>query len=156
MKTKKRPTVAKLRAAFEKATKLSTILAIALHDLAKVERSKKFKVNMRWWYCKGSKSCKVCLAGSVMAGRYPNVTREFGKHRELWPEHSVWDGVDEVSQKFNALDCLRAGRVAAAMGYLRLSITHQHDREVTDYHKYPKQWWLDMKKLLADLRKAGL
>lgn len=49
--------------------KPSELIAIALADLIKVEKSKKFRVAMGAWHWTppGSNVCHVCLAGAVMA-----------------------------------------------------------------------------------------
>ena len=46
--------------------KLWKLLELAMTDLAKAERSKKFKIDMGTWLSTNG-TCKVCLAGSVMA-----------------------------------------------------------------------------------------
>ena len=160
LKTKKKqPTQAQLRRAFEKATKLSQILAIALHDLKKVERNKKFVVDMgTWYYPTETKTCEVCLAGAVMVGRY-------GKFVEAWgvgvsPEK--FSKHDDATHKFYALDSLRCGYLAAALSHMGVNPKEyvgdgvEPIRTVAEYHDDKNQWWADMRKLLADLKKAGL
>jgi len=46
--------------------KLSDIILIALEDLRKVERSKKYKVYMGVWHSPNG-VCSVCFAGAVMS-----------------------------------------------------------------------------------------
>lgn len=169
MKTKikrKKPTLTQLRCAFEKATKMSQILAIGLHDLRTAERSKKYTVNMYNW-CKPQSdgTCIVCLAGSVMAGRYPKMVKdvvdakraEDAKRFELSPYDKVWIGIDEAKIKFRILNCLRNGNVLNAFDLLGTYLSTDMDREVHEYDaENPKPWWTDMRQLLKDLRAAGL
>lgn len=46
--------------------KLSDVIMVALEDLVKAERSKRYKVNMDHWHAPNGK-CSVCFAGAVMA-----------------------------------------------------------------------------------------
>lgn len=47
--------------------KPSALLTLALNDLAKAERSPKYRIDMRVWHDPNA-HCSVCFAGSVMAG----------------------------------------------------------------------------------------
>lgn len=159
MKTKKRkPTQAQLRRAFEKASKLSQVLAIGLHDLRAAElNKKKYKIYMHNWCVKESDKCTVCLAGSVMAGRYPKIV-ETAYTYDLTPYHGAWDGIDDAKGKFRALNFLRGGEIGHASEVMA-GVPYIGDmyREVCEYDaEDPKPWWDDMRKLLKDLRAAGL
>jgi hypothetical protein len=166
-KAKKKPTVAQLRQEFEKATKLSKILAIALHDFAIAEKMKNVQINMGVWYENGSEICQVCLGGAVMRGRYKSVcqamVRKREEYREAYPEDLQC--FDAAAQKIKALNRLRVGNVSEAAEYLGVVAwddikgakkVDKLDRNVHDYHDDRDLWWADMKQLVKDLKEAGL
>jgi hypothetical protein len=48
----------------------SALIRLAVHDLEKVERDKRYEIDMRAWHAPGTPDnnvCYVCFAGSVMA-----------------------------------------------------------------------------------------
>ena len=47
--------------------KLSDCLELALGDLEKCERSKRYRIDMIEWHNPVAETCYVCLAGSVIA-----------------------------------------------------------------------------------------
>ena len=54
--------------------KPSELLKVALTDLELVEGDSKYRVDMRNWHTpQYDKTCEVCLAGSVMAKRWPRA-----------------------------------------------------------------------------------
>lgn len=135
--------VNKTARAFERADKLSKVLALALADLRKAERMKGFEVHMDWWISTRGATCKVCLAGSVMAMRFSLRQMPGGD----MPEEN----------KMMALEDLRNGNVRTA--YWELTGKYGHgdlDRRVPSYHEDRPGWWKAMKTLLADLKRAGL
>ena len=149
-KTKKKPTTAQLRKAFEKATKPSQILAIALRDLRLTERNKRFVVNMNHWMLNLDGRCNVCLAGAVMANRYPNKCKAAG-----WtstPED--FKGKDDTPCKLDALDVLRVGNVKTAAAFMGVP-TILKSRIMPSYDHSEPGWWKAVRQLLADLREAG-
>lgn len=173
VKVKKKPTVAQMRKQFESATKLHQILKIALHDLRAAEKSKKYVIDMYEWYApaEGGK-CQVCLAGSVMAGRYKSVCDKKLKEYPHGISPEVLRDYDEATAKLDALNALRCGDVGDAAHLLhgeteycgyRYDISkcpyakyHKLDRQVMPYDDNRESWWEDMKELLADLKEDDL
>lgn len=158
---KRRQTEPQLRKAFERATKLSTILAIGLHDLRLAESSKKLSVYMGSWLCDSfdGHTCFVCLAGSVMAGRYKSVVARMRRKAvvALSVSPDDFEGRDMATEKFYALNLLRTGRVSLAAYYLGISgVKPTLDRCAAEYDLDKEAWWADMRVLLKDLRAAGL
>ncbi len=137
--------------------KMSSLITLALADLAKVERSKEYTVDMDLWHepfdtFDGTRSvCFVCFAGAVMAQTLgERVTRAVN------PDH-FFSNKDQLM----ALNYLREGRVVQAAGQLRLSCSHvgkahDFDRHVDDYSNDPKKFRADMQKLARELKAAGL
>ena len=83
----------------------SELLTLALDDLNKIERSKKYKVHMGRWhepYSNGDTVCHVCLAGAVMARRGGLSPEE-----EQLLIRSIW----ETDKKLDALDDFRGGHM---------------------------------------------
>jgi len=135
--------------------KLSTAMRLALHDLALVERSKKYKVNMGAWHTKSPfgfmpepSICHVCFAGSVMA-------------KTLKLDHdSDYSGCefgDEWPNVFTALDDVRKGHVASAMKQMgrdcdKIPFIYY---DSTGYGTDKKQWRKDMWKIVRELEKVG-
>lgn len=125
--------------------KLSDLLELALKDLAKVERSKKYIVDMLDWHLplKNGK-CKVCLAGAVLA-----------KTQKLPLNVDFTDITLGDDSKFYALDDIRRGRIRSAL--VSMNLRYHGDIpdnvEVIPYNIDKKLWRNDMKKILALLRK---
>ena len=155
--TKKMPTIAQLRMAFEKANKLSVILEIALHDMQKAELSPNHKICMSTWYrVMHDGICRVCLAGSVIAARYSRLVK-CDRLGCIYPD--LLRGIDECEDKLYALNELRMGCVSSALRAInkRWLGPHELDRPISDYNEHcPGYWWGDMGSLLGDLRAAGL
>lgn len=91
--------------------KLSDLILLALDDLAKVERSKKYQVNMGTWHDpnfddQSQYPCQVCFAGAVIA-----KTLRTEPNREATPE----DFPPPTSNRLLALDALRSGNLYAAL-----------------------------------------
>ena len=126
--------------------KLAPLLRLALDDLRKVERSKRYEVNMGDWHSPNS-YCSVCLAGSVIA-----KTLDSDPKREIGP----WNFGIKTQCALVALDHLRKGLVSSALGSLGKKCTEDFDRSVIYYHDNRLQWWKDMRKLLRDLEAANL
>src|SRR6188768_5909 len=97
--------------------KLSALIRVALADLAKVERSKKYQVDMGMWHgprraynpatgtIESSGPCCVCFAGAVMACEFrlePTENEDVGFSPKNW-------------QKFYALNAIRVGNVNSAL-----------------------------------------
>jgi len=127
------------------AMPLHKLLAVGLRDLRKQERTPGCKVEMGEWLSGDGRKCTACVAGSVL-------------RHEMRSPFSEWDELRLLPAWMAALDSLRVGRVASALDDL------DRDREpgtpfwriIPDYHTDRTGWWKAMRRLHADLKKAGL
>lgn len=127
------------------AMPLHKLLAVGLRDLRKQETTRGCKVFMFDWLGGDSRRCTACVAGSVL-------------RHEMRSPFSEWDKISYLPSWMSALDSLRMGRVTWALDDL------DRDREpgvpfcriIPDYHEDRTGWWKAMRKLHADLKKAGL
>lgn len=133
--------------------KMSALIRIALADLRKIERSKRYGVDMNSWHTPlyGKGRCLVCFAGSVMA-----KTLSTSPYADTHPAHF---GPDEG--KLRALDALRLGKVLVASGFLGINIDrvprHLWNVNVQQYGPRSKgRFKRQMAKLARDLERAGL
>lgn len=155
--TKKRPTPTQLRLAFSRATKLSQILRLALHDLKLVERNRRYEVDMGTWVSRSRDGkCNVCLAGAVMVSRFRIGVKCFDYN--CTPANL---GEDSTAQKLRALNALRTGSIRQALYEIGTPTwTLLQDvppgRRVCQYEENKVDWWKSMRQLLKDLRAAGL
>lgn len=143
---------------FRKATKLWQILALALADFKKAERSGVGIDMSEWHYVSvASGKCYVCLAGAVIH------CRQFGRDTtcrgvDLTP--ASFAGDDGLPGKLRALDHLRMGSIGFALGAIHAQDTfeagHKLNRDMPVYSHGKRKWHAAMKSLLADLKKAGL
>jgi len=78
--------------------KLSDVIMIALEDLRKVERSKKYKIDMGLWH-EPNGACSVCFAGAL-------ISQTEGATPDKYIEPDNFE--DEDERKFYALDHLRS------------------------------------------------
>lgn len=137
---------------FFKTTKLSTLLQIAVDDVCRSERSKKYKIEMHDWHNPdGMGRCSVCAAGAVMSRtlRCP-VTRSF-------VPSSYTDGA--IIKRLHAIDDLRQGYIARAAREIGLGweiAACPPIVKVTKYHDNKILWYSDMENLIALLKKNGL
>ena len=130
--------------------KPSELLALALADLAKVERSSKYEVDMDDWHAPTTKGvCNVCMAASVMA-KTLNVDR--------FETFTPGDFETDTQKKLRAIDRLRKGYLAHALDVL--GIDHPRflvsEIDVADYHDDPKQFKKDMRAIIEALKNVGL
>lgn len=90
-------------------SKPSALIRVALADMAKVQRSKRYRFNMGAWHEPGAKTCQVCAAGAVIA-----------KTLKIDPENvaSPHDFDSDTFEKLVALDQFRIGNVAGALSDL--------------------------------------
>lgn len=86
--------------------KLSALIRMALADLGKVERSKKYKVDMQVWHQPREGVCAVCLAGAVIA-------KELGANPDEYVVPLEYS--KKISNKLFALEYARLGQIAYAM-----------------------------------------
>jgi hypothetical protein len=132
---------------------MSELLQLALDDLAKVERSKRYIVRMGIWhmYSRVNGTCSVCLAGAVMA-----CSLKMPIKKNVKPE----DFDDETGYCWTALDCLRVGDIDAAYAARYGEGGEVSDKlplrvEVPQYALDKKGWWASMKELVKMLQEAG-
>ena len=138
--------------------KLWQLASLALKDLAAVERSPKYEVNMWAWHrpveSRGSKVCHVCLAGAVMA-----KTLKVSQDEYCSPETSP-----SYNRALHAIDSLREGFVAHAYAYLyprrvgKDSVC-ELNRIVPIYGPYAagqQRFKKAMRKLIADMKKLDI
>ena len=147
-------------------SKLSDLLELALKDLAKVEKSKKYRVNMqvfhmpeedetRFWgetrKAKPNGVCTVCMAGALLAGtcKVPRTTFE----NEI-ASPDLWS-------KLYAVDSLRTGHVCGAYKEINgwmcdVPASIPDVIKVADYHEDKPQFKKDMRKIVKLLRKIKL
>lgn len=171
MSTTKTWPVSRKQKEFEAATKLSEILEIAIDDLLATEKLKDVEINMGAWvepkeaeydYDKDKyvqeNGCIVCMAGSVMRQRYPKVIKEL----EFSATPHDFSEYDDAENKLNAINSLRCGHVAAAareLGYGEQFMKVRYrdfDRSVAEYEDDRTQFLKDMRRLLKDLKEAGI
>lgn len=87
---------------------LCGLLRRAVEDAMAVEEMPGYKLNMGVWHMPNG-VCQVCMAGAVMA-RTLKVERD--------SECEPTDLSQGIAQKLYAVNCLRAGNVLGAFGYL--------------------------------------
>lgn len=132
--------------------KPSALILLALKDLAKIERSKKYRVNMQHWHDPNGK-CKVCFAGSVMA-------KTLGVIPESYARPSQFDYT--TANKLFALNSFRIGELSN--GLSEMNIRHPKTLpvyvEISNYDpkssKSRAAFRQDMRGLVKLLRKHKL
>lgn len=126
----------------------SDLIELALADLIKCERSKKYIIDMSRWYVPDDYYglCAVCLAGAVIA-----------QHLGDGPERRRPEDFRGNTGALNALDCFRIGDIKSGFGSLRLPLskTDQFDRDIIHYAGDPGKFKRQMRRLARDLRAAG-
>ena len=160
--------------------KLSALLQIALTDLEKVEKNKRYQINMGDWHYQEQKAgrrvvkpCSVCMAGSVLAMSLdikPTETVEFW-NRDTGNGNGVWtrNGATKqayprsVEKKLYAINNLREGDIVAAAKNVGLEIPADCPQQMpvynynyigTDAEKI--EFKADMAKLIYLLKAHGL
>lgn len=128
--------------------KPSELLALALKDLAAVERSRKYQVNMHFWHdpkALDSGKCAVCLAGVVLA-KSLGYTPDEDTYPSLQPE--------KIAHQLIALDYMRNGEIQSAtelLGYKKAP----GDREIVPYEDNPREFKRQMRQLIKDYKEIG-
>lgn len=127
--------------------KLSDLILVALRDLARVERSRKYRVDMNVWHDRDPsdpKTCVVCLAGAVMA-----KTCGVAQHESARPSYFS----DRICNRLRALDHLRTGDVFGAV--YELEPTRAREFEQVDFEADFAAYDFDRKKFKAYVRKVA-
>lgn len=141
--------------------KLSRLLELALKDLAKCERSKKYEVDMGWWIHSCSlvehqkPICYVCLGGAALSQRF-GVNMWAGEPKE--PDfHDILDGYSiKASDRAYALNACRTGDIRSAFEYLKMRKPKGVPEFIYDVPAYDsdkkkfKRKMRDLIKILAD------
>lgn len=131
--------------------KPSALIRLALKDLSKVEKDRRYKVNMYSWHVpsKLTKRCSVCLAGSVMAKSLGAI-----RSTECAPSNF------EETNKLRAIDYFRTGNISWGASRLGFDISHPADQDivvsVTTYEVDPVQFKKDMLKIATTFESIGL
>lgn len=127
--------------------KPSELIRLALDDLAKVERSKRYVVNMNGWHEPNGR-CAVCLAGAVMAQHFGASPKQ-----NMFPS----DYHEETCGKLQALDHFRLGWADDGIDCMDLepndSVTN---RDIPGYSDDRPGFKRALRKLAKDLEKEGL
>ena len=140
--------------------KPSVLIKLALDDLRRAEKSRKFTVDMYNWVVAGDPSmnvgmdrCTVCLAGSVMVGTLKLNIDKAVPGREATPSA---DFPNEQSA-LHAIDNLRQGSLATAFGNLDLDFPDHflEDVDVDGYDDNPGKFKRQMSQLAKALEKEG-
>lgn len=141
----------------KKYKKLSTLLRIALKDLSKAERSKKYVVNMGQWHSPDLQGrCHVCLAGAVMANSL-EVPIDRSASPEICRDELDSNGVSDA-EKLYALNHVRSGDMVAALYNLsvdRIPADMPAQVDVVSYREDPKLWRRQMNNIIKLLKKYG-
>lgn len=126
----------------------SKLLAIALTDLVKVERSKKYVVAMNTWHLANDPDrCQVCLAGAVMA-----KTLKADDQLTLEPDHF---GIN--SEKLQAINYFRVGYIEQACAVLEIRNKLEADViSMPSYENSPQEFKKQMRKMIKTLAKVGM
>ena len=116
--------------------KLSSLIRLALDDLAKCEADEKYVINMRAYHVAVEGECNVCLAGAVMAqtlGVPPSKTSCPRLHPSPWPG------------ALRALDYARMGMVRVALVWYNGTVPDRiRNCEVTEYTRDPARFRLEV------------
>jgi hypothetical protein len=134
--------------------KPSELIRVAIADLEKCERSKKYTVDMGVWHTYHDKTCYVCLAGSVMA-----QTMGIDSHKSTTPGLLYRDEIPDLEvDKLQALNSLRLGEVGHALSLMDKKRPTGIKREylMRSYITDRVGFKVDMRKLADDLEAAGL
>lgn len=127
-------------------SKPSALIRVALKDLDRVERNKKYRVDMNVWH-EPNGQCAVCFAGAVMTRAIPPTENYlFSK----FPR--------DMEAKFDALDSLRGGLIDFALDSMNMPKPPKLPKYViiTPYSVSAKGFKKDMCSLACLLEKHGL
>jgi hypothetical protein len=128
--------------------KLSDCLEVALTDLEKCEKDKRYRINMGDWH-KPNGKCAVCLAGSAMA-----CTLKVPIRTHLEP----WQMDRHNSRRLRAINHLREGDIRQAVNDLALEFPDACPSFllVANYEDDRRQFKAEMRLIVRTLRNYGL
>ena len=119
----------------------SELIRLAIADLEKVERSHRYRVDMRVWHEPYRGVCSVCLAGAVMAATLGTTRSQSLIYRDF---------SDEVRNKLLALDYFRIGSISKGFKYLGIE-SDLDNVPICPYDDEPDQFKRDMLELADTL-----
>lgn len=131
--------------------KLSALILLALDDLKKAERSKKYKIDMGGWHHPNS-HCSVCFAGAVIA---------FSLGADPKKRIDPYDFDTDTRHKLLALNSARCGFFNQGAMYVggnnnTQDKAYQFNTSIPDYHEDRKGFRSAMRKAALALKKAKL
>lgn len=131
--------------------KPSELILLALQDLAKARRDKKYYVDMATWHYPDSSTnrCVVCLAGSVMA-----FTLKKSINKYLFPD----DFAQDTRDKLIALDYFRKGIISSGCRVLGIELPFDDfdDVEIPNYEQGYLPFRSAMRKLAKRFKEFNL
>ncbi len=127
--------------------KLHILLGEGLAALAKCEKdTENYTIDMGEWAVTENGKCAVCLAGAT----FPKCM-----HQEDGVSYPSIGLSENARRAAHALDNLRRGEVYIASIRLRVPDPETKNRTVEMYHLNRTQWWKDMRKLKAELKRRN-
>ncbi len=130
--------------------KPSKLIRMALRDMEKVEKLKRYEVDMSDWhssYEEKEKLCSVCFAGCVMSQRFKLSYKKSVSPLDFSPS---WKNA------FRALDSFRMGELVGGLNEMRIKHNYQLlPVTVVRYCHNPKSFKEDMEVVIKTLEKAG-
>lgn len=154
--------------------KPSALIRLALDDLRKVERSKRYMVDMGWWHDTGVHlrdpiKCVVCFAGAVMAGTLSvpiqdNCTPDYFDADveaklialDYFRDGNVWSGVYTILDPIHKRPPSSQRRIDRLFSQKKLDRLSDEGQEVAHYKDNPGQFKKDMRKMADGLTEIGL
>lgn len=128
---------------FEQVNTLHELLGLALDDMEKILKTPGYIIDMgRWHEPSIASTCRVCLAGSVIANRYADGPEKM---------HEPEDFSRAVQKRLFALNALRNGNIAAAWVALHLDHTAAGSRDAPYWAQEKTELWQGH---LADIANA--
>jgi len=130
--------------------KPSELLELAINDALEVEKMPGWELDMHIWLQRfDQNTCSACLAGSVMLRQLGVAPTRVASLLEYGL--SLRD-----EDKVHAINFLRAGDIATALHLLRLTNPLEDYRAIAMHHIDRDAFFADLRKLVTDLREAGL
>lgn len=130
--------------------KPSALLALALKDLEKTERSKKYKIDMDIYHSPDRDKCSVCLTGAIMA-----QTLKVPSDVHITPDNYAFVNSD-TQKKLYAINMFRLGMVREPVDAMGLPYNGLSSRSILPYECGPKQFKAGIRQLIKDLKAAKL
>lgn len=130
--------------------KLSSLIWMALGDLAKCETDEKYMVDMSFYHVPDEDldKCVVCFAGAVIA-------MTMSAPRDAVREPSDYPA--EWTDALRALDLARRGWMRDAVRELGQPVPDGlRQRAITSYDLHPASFRLDMRRAAEELERHGL